>query len=161
MRLVGSPREAVGEVDDADVIVGAGHVVVSRWLVGFLGPLGAMAIGAAAGLICFWALKLKFRFGFDDSLDVIAVHVVGSIIGLLLVGVLADSAVTDSVAGWDQLGRQALSIVIAFSFSFSFVVSYALVKAIDVTMGIRVSEDEERAGLDITLHEEQSYVFGE
>ena len=89
----------------------------------------------------------------------IAVHVVGSIIGLLLVGVLADSAVTDLVAGWDQLGRQALSIVIAFS--FSFVVSYALVKAIDVTMGIRVTEDEERAGLDITLHEEQSYVFGE
>ncbi|MBT5775616.1 MAG: ammonium transporter, partial [Dehalococcoidia bacterium] len=126
---------------------------------GFVGPLGAIAIGAAAGLICFWALKLKFRFGFDDSLDVIAVHVVGSIIGLLLVGVLADSAVTDLVAGWDQLGRQALSIVIAFS--FSFVVSYALVKAIDVTMGIRVTEDEERAGLDITLHEEQSYVFGE
>ena len=128
---------------------------------GFVGPLGAIAIGAAAGLICFWALKLKFRFGFDDSLDVIAVHVVGSIIGLLLGGVLADSAVTDRVAGWDQLGRQALSIVIAFSFSFSFVVSYALVKAIDVTMGIRVTEDEERAGLDITLHEEQSYVFGE
>lgn len=125
----------------------------------FVGPLGAMVIGASAGVLCFWALQLKFRFNFDDSLDVIAVHVVGSVVGLLLLGVLADSAVTDLVAGVDQVGRQALSIVIAFS--FSFVVSYALIKAIDVTMGIRVSEDEELSGLDLTLHEEQSYVFGE
>jgi len=125
----------------------------------FVGPLGAIVIGAAAGLVCYWALQLKFRFNFDDSLDVIAVHLVGSILGLLLLGVLADSAVTDLEAGVAQVGRQALSIVI--SFVFSLVVSYALVKAIDVTMGIRVSQNEELSRLDLTLHEEQSYVFGE
>ena len=126
---------------------------------GFVGPMGAVVIGVAAGVICYLALQIKFRFNFDDSLDVIAVHLVGGIIGALLLGVLAQEAVGGVAGSAEQLGRQALSIAVAFG--YSFVVSYALARILDATMAIRVSEDEERRGLDVTLHDEQGYVLAE
>ena len=128
---------------------------------GFVGPMGAMAIGAAAGLICFAALRLKFMFNFDDSLDVIAVHLVGGIIGALLTGLLAEEIYNGGIlsGSLEQLGRQALSVVIALV--YSFVVTFILAKALDMTMGLRVSEMDERGGLDLALHEEQSYVLSE
>src|SRR5690606_15700534 len=118
---------------------------------------GAIVIGIAAGLICFWALRLKFMFGFDDSLDVVAVHMVGGIIGALLIGVLAQENIGGVAASAEQLGRQALSVVIAIV--YSFVLSFILAKIIDVVIGLRVSEEDERGGLDLALHDEQSYAL--
>jgi ammonium transporter, Amt family len=124
---------------------------------GFVTPLSAIIIGIAAGAICFYALQLKFRFNFDDSLDVVAVHLVGGIIGALLLGILADEMIGGVAGSAEQLLRQAASVGVALV--FSFIVSYVLAKAIDVTIGLRVSEADEQQGLDLALHEEQSYVF--
>ena len=130
---------------------------------GFVSPIWALVIGAAAGLICFLALQIKFRYGFDDSLDVVAVHMVGGIVGALLLGLFAEAAIggTDGAffGNVEQLLRQAISIVVALV--FSFVVTYLIAVIIDRTMGLRVSEDEERRGLDVALHEEQGYVLTE
>ena len=130
---------------------------------GFVSPLWALVIGAAAGVICFLALQIKFRYGFDDSLDVVAVHMIGGIVGALLLGLFAEAAIggTDGAffGNAEQLLRQAISIVVALV--FSFVVTYVIAVIIDRTMGLRVSEDEERRGLDVSLHEEQGYVLTE
>jgi Amt family ammonium transporter len=126
---------------------------------GFVNPMGAVIIGLAAGVICYLALQIKFRFNFDDSLDVIAVHLVGGILGALLLGILADEAIGGVAGGAEQLGRQAISVVVAFA--YSFVLSYALARILDATMGIRVNEEQERRGLDLTLHDEQGYVLAE
>ncbi len=130
---------------------------------GFVSPLSAVVIGIAAGAICFYALQLKFQFNFDDSLDVVAVHLVGGIIGALLLGFLAE----DRIGGVDglffgnarQLWNQFASVIIAIA--YSGVVSYLLARAIDATIGLRVTEEEERQGLDLALHEEQGYVLAD
>ncbi len=130
---------------------------------GFVSPLWAIVIGIAAGVICFSALQLKFRFNFDDSLDVVAVHLVGGIVGALLLGLFAE----ELIGGVDglifgnplQLLQQFAAVAIAFGYSFG--VTYALAFILDRTIGIRVSEQEERQGLDLALHNEQSWVFTE
>jgi ammonium transporter, Amt family len=126
---------------------------------GFVGPLGALFIGIAAGAVCFAALRLKFRFNFDDSLDVVAVHMIGGIIGALLLGVLAEQAIGGVSASLEQLGRQALSVIVAVA--YSFVLSLLIAKAIDATIGLRASETDERGGLDLALHDEQAYAQAE
>ena len=138
----------------------AGRVAITP-AAGCVSPLSAVVIGIAAGAICFYALQLKFRFNFDDSLDVVAVHLVGGIVGALLLGLLAEARIGGVDGAFfgnaGQFLRQLASVGVAMV--FSFVVSYILARAIDATIGLRVTEDEERQGLDITLHEEQSYVF--
>ena len=124
---------------------------------GFVTPMSAIIIGIVAGAVCFYALQLKFRFNFDDSLDVVAVHLVGGIVGALLLGILADEMIGGVAGSAEQLLRQAASVGVALV--FSFVVSYVLAKAIDVTIGLRVSESDEQQGLDLALHEEQAYIF--
>ncbi len=127
---------------------------------GFVNLMGAVIIGLAAGLICFFALRLKTMFKFDDSLDVIAVHLVGGILGALLLGILADADVNPlATGGMEQFTRQAISVAIAFT--YSFVVTFIIAKVLDMVMGIRVTETEEREGLDLSLHEEQAYVMAE
>ncbi len=130
---------------------------------GFVSPLWALVIGVAAGLICYFALQIKFRFGFDDSLDVVAVHLVGGIVGALLLGLFAEASIggVDGLffGNAELLWRQAASVVIALAFSFAL--SWALAFAIDRTMGLRVAEEEELRGLDIALHEEQGYLLTE
>jgi len=126
---------------------------------GFVDPLGALVIGAVTGPVCFWALRLKFRFNFDDSLDVVAVHLVGGIIGSLLVGILAVEAYGGAVGSVELLGRQALSVVVAMAYSFG--VTFVIAKVLDIVIGLRVTEEIERNGLDLGLHEEQSYVMVE
>ena len=130
----------------------------------FVEPLGAVAIGVAAGAACACAVGLKYRLGFDDSLDVVGVHLVGGVVGSLLVGLFATEVVTGGVngllygGGFAQLGRQALAVVTVAV--YSFVVSYLLGRAIDATMGFRVTEDDETAGVDLALHAETAYELG-
>ncbi|MBI0384448.1 ammonium transporter, partial [Streptomyces albiflaviniger] len=112
---------------------------------------GAIVIGLVAGVVCSWAVSLKYKLGYDDSLDVVGVHLVGGLIGTLLVGVLA----TDGVGGMTQLGKQALG---AFTVLFySFAVSWILAKLIHVTIGFRASEDDELGGVDQAFHAETAY----
>jgi Amt family ammonium transporter len=122
---------------------------------GFVDPLGALVIGAVAGVVCFYALRLKAIFKFDDSLDVVAVHLVGGIIGSVLLGVLA----VDGVAGGSQLVKQVISVVIAIVWSGGMTAILALL--INKFIGLRVTEDEERQGLDLSLHNEQGYLLTE
>ncbi|MCL7381850.1 ammonium transporter [Streptomyces sp. 35G-GA-8] len=116
-------------------------------------PFGALLIGVVAGAVCSWAVSLKFKLGYDDSLDVVGVHLVGGVIGTLLVGVLA----TGGVGGLSQLGKQAVG---AFAvMAYSFVVSWILAKIVDVTIGFRASEDDETSGVDMAYHAESAYDF--
>jgi Amt family ammonium transporter len=128
---------------------------------GFVNPMAAVAIGLIAGVVCFLCCQLKFRFGFDDSLDVIAVHLVGGITGSLLLGVFANEAFGGllSGAGASLLGKQALAV--AATIVYSGVVSFILAKIIDKTIGLRVSEDDEASGLDLSQHAESAYAAGE
>ncbi len=126
---------------------------------GFVTPMGALIIGVAAGAICYLALQIKFAFNFDDSLDVIAVHLVGGILGSLLLGFLASEQINTVAGGVDQFIKQLESVVIALVYSFGL--SYILAMAIKMTIGLRVTEEEERRGLDITLHDEQAYALAE
>ncbi|MBB5116719.1 Amt family ammonium transporter [Streptomyces eurocidicus] len=114
---------------------------------------GAVLIGLVAGSVCAWAVGIKFKLGFDDSLDVVGVHLVGGVIGTLLVGLLA----TDGVGGLTQLGRQATG---AFAvMAYSFVASWLLAKLVDRTIGLRAAEDDELAGIDQAFHAETAYDF--
>jgi Amt family ammonium transporter len=115
--------------------------------------MGALAIGVVAGAVCSWAVSLKYKLGFDDSLDVVGVHLVGGVIGTLLVGFLA----VDGVGGVTQFGKQALG---AFSvMAFSFVVSWLLARLVQATIGFRADPDDEAAGVDQAFHAETAYDF--
>ncbi|MCF6204762.1 MAG: ammonia channel protein, partial [Methylococcaceae bacterium] len=128
---------------------------------GFVGPLGALAIGATAGVVCFYATQyLKRSLKIDDSLDVFPVPGVGGITGSLLTGVFAASSfgglgLAEGVSIADQVGVQALAIVVTICWSAIF--SYIILKIIDLLIGLRVTEEEEVVGLDIVLHEETGY----
>tara|TARA_Y100000817_G_scaffold63618_1_gene47777 strand:- start:312 stop:1472 length:1161 start_codon:yes stop_codon:yes gene_type:complete len=122
---------------------------------GFVDPFGALIIGLAAGAICFYALKIKSTFNFDDSLDVVAVHLVGGVVGSLLVGILA----VDGVGGGEQFGIQLISVLIAIV--FTGVLTFVIATIIDRTIGLRAAEDDEQQGLDLRLHNEQGYVLTE
>jgi Amt family ammonium transporter len=126
-------------------------------------PLWAIVIGIAAGVICFSALQIKFRFNFDDSLDVVAVHLVGGIVGALLLGLFAEEVIggVDGLIFGNALQFLQQLAAVAIAFGYSFGVTYALAFILDRTMGIRVSEEEERQGLDLALHDEQSWVLAE
>ncbi|HEY8820111.1 MAG TPA: ammonium transporter [Dehalococcoidia bacterium] len=134
---------------------------------GFVSPLPAMAIGAVAGAVCFLAVGLKFRFNFDDSLDVVGVHLVGGILGSVLLGVFAERAINPDQLSTNGLlfggaaffGKQVIAVLAVLA--FSFVVSFILAKAVDMIMGLRVPDEVETSGLDISLHEERAYVFAE
>ncbi|WP_423371647.1 ammonium transporter [Burkholderia sp. LMG 32019] len=117
---------------------------------GFVGVTGALVIGIAAGVVCFWsATWLKSKLGYDDSLDAFGVHGVGGILGALLTGVFA----VKDIGGADgSLLLQAKGVLITLV--YSGVLSFVLLKVIDMTMGLRVSEEEEREGLDVILHGE-------
>ncbi|MFD4988829.1 ammonium transporter [Streptomyces sp. NPDC058374] len=114
---------------------------------------GAILIGLVAGALCSWAVSLKYKLGYDDSLDVVGVHLVGGVIGTLLVGVLA----VDGVGGLGQLGKQAIGAFATMAFSFT--VSWLLAKFVDVTIGFRAPEDDEVGGVDQAYHAESAYDF--
>ncbi|HYY78585.1 MAG TPA: ammonium transporter [Actinomycetes bacterium] len=133
---------------------------------GYVGPMGAVAIGLAAGVVCALAVGIKFRLGYDDALDVVGVHAVGGMLGALLIGVFATTAVNSaggdgllSGGGLALLGKQAVAVVTTIAFSFTL--SFLLLKLVDRVVGLRVSEEEELSGLDLSQHEEAGYAFGE
>jgi Amt family ammonium transporter len=128
---------------------------------GSVGPQGALYIGLAAGIGCFYAATtLKRAMGYDDSLDVFGVHAVGGIIGAVLTGVFTAEAfggtgLADGIG--PQLWIQIKSVL--FTIIYTGVLSAAILKALDVTMGLRVSEEEEQEGLDTSAHDERGYIF--
>jgi Amt family ammonium transporter len=127
-------------------------------------PLGALALGLVAGILCALAVGLKYRFGFDDSLDVVGVHLVGGLVGTLLIGLLATSEAPAGVdglfygGGAGQLWSQTFAAVAVMV--FSFIAAYVIGKIIAMTMGFRVEADDEVAGVDTTIHAEVGYEFG-
>jgi len=128
---------------------------------GFVNPMASVAIGLIAGVVCFLAVQLKFKFGFDDSLDVIAVHLVGGITGSVLLGIFANEAFGGLLAGEGAglLGKQFIAV--GATLAYSGVMSFILAKIIDKTIGLRVTDDEEASGLDLSQHAESAYAAGE
>jgi ammonium transporter, Amt family len=128
---------------------------------GFVGPVSAILIGALAGAVCYGGILLKAKAGYDDSLDVVGIHGVGGTWGALATGLFATTAVNE--AGADglffgnpgQLGIQVVSVLATMV--FAFVMTFVILKIIDKAVGLRVSEEEEQRGLDISLHDEKGY----
>ena len=126
---------------------------------GYVGPVGALAIGLAAGVLCYWgANSLKRLVGYDDSLDVFGVHGIGGIVGVLLTGVFASSALGGAVEDLNignQLWLQAVGSVTTLVYSGAL--TFILVKVGDSMIGIRVTAEEEGTGLDLALHDERGF----
>jgi Amt family ammonium transporter len=130
---------------------------------GFVTPLSAILIGGIAGMLCFYAVVMKHRWGYDDALDVVGVHGVGGTWGALATGVFASKAV--NAAGRDgllfgdagTLGIQILAVVATWV--FAAVVTWLLLKGLDATLGLRVSLEEEQMGLDLSQHNEAGYTL--
>jgi Amt family ammonium transporter len=130
---------------------------------GSVSPLGAIAVGVIAGVACAAAVGLKYKFGYDDSLDVVGVHMVGGIVGSLLIGFFATGGVGQTAkgvfygGGFDQLWKQFLGVGVVLA--YSLVASAILAKLIDLVIGFTVSEDTEVAGIDQAEHAETGYDF--
>ena len=128
---------------------------------GTAGPMGALLIGLAAGVICFLAsTKLKRALGYDDSLDVFGVHAVGGIIGAILTGLCADASLggkglAEGVTVGAQLWIQTKGVL--FTLVYTAILSYVILKIVDVVVGLRVTDEQETEGLDIALHDERGY----
>ncbi len=128
---------------------------------GFVGPLPSIVIGVGAGLFCYLAVLFKAKGGYDDALDVVGIHGVGGIWGALATGLFASKAI--NAAGADglffgnsaQLGIQAVAVLVSVAFAFGG--TFVILKLVDGFMGIRVSEEQERMGLDLSQHEERAY----
>ncbi|MGH2705574.1 MAG: ammonium transporter [Actinomycetota bacterium] len=132
---------------------------------GYVEPWAAVVIGLAAGIVCYGAVALKPKLGYDDSLDVVGVHAVGGMVGALLTGIFATTAINE--AGADgllygnaaQFGKQVIAV--GATIVFSFVATMIILKVVDVIVGLRVTQDDEYTGLDLTQHAETGYAFGE
>jgi ammonium transporter, Amt family len=128
---------------------------------GFVGPMGAMVLGALSGMICLWACTgLKSMFGYDDSLDVFGVHAVGGAFGSIATGVFMSAGLggvgyAEGVSMGEQVVRQIIGTLTALA--WSGVGSLIIYKVIDATIGLRVTEDQEREGLDVSEHGEMAY----
>ena len=126
-------------------------------------PIGAIIVGAVAGVLCALAVGLKFRFGYDDSLDVVGVHLVGGLVGTIIIGFLATADAPAGVdglfygGGVDQLWRQIVGAVAVLA--FSFILTLVIGTVIQKTMGFRITEEEEVTGIDNVEHAESGYDF--
>ena len=129
---------------------------------GSVGPMGALAIGAAAGVGCYWAAtSLKRALGYDDSLDVFGVHAVGGIIGAMLTGVFSAVSLGGSGLAHDTISEQLIAqgLGVGVTIIYTAVVSFIILKAIDALIGLRVDEDSETEGLDVSQHDERGYIL--
>ncbi len=131
---------------------------------GFVGGLSPLVIGSVAGGACYLAIQMKTRLGYDDSLDVVGVHLVGGVVGSILLGFFSDKGVNalgaDGVffGGTDLLVNQVIAVLATIVFSGS--VSLVLAKVIDALVGLRITPDEEDQGMDTSLHAETAYALG-
>ncbi len=127
-------------------------------------PLGAIAVGAISSVLCSLAVGLKYKLGYDDSLDVVGVHLVGGLSGSLLVGLFATAAAPAGVdgllygGGGGQLVKQAIACGAVLA--YSFILTLIIAKLIDVTMGFRISQEAEITGIDLAVHAETAYEIG-
>ncbi len=125
---------------------------------GALSPLGSILLGVITGALCAFAVGLKYKLGYDDSLDVVGVHLVGGLVGTVLIGFLAVDGVGLFYGGdATQLGKQVLAAVVVLA--YSFVLTYVIGKVIDLTMGFRLDEEHEVTGIDQVEHLESAYDF--
>ena len=128
---------------------------------GFVSPLSAVVIGGVAGIVCFYAIVMKHRFGYDDALDVVGVHGVGGTWGALATGLFASTVVNKDgrngllLGDARTLGIQLVAVVATWI--FAIVATFILLKILDATMGLRVSKEEEEMGLDLSQHNEAGY----
>ena len=128
---------------------------------GFVGPMSAAIIGFVAGVVCYFAVLAKNRFGYDDSLDVVGIHGAGGVIGLISAGLFASIAVNPNGANGlffgnpSQLGIQCITILVTII--YTFVLSYVLLLVVDKLFGLRVPEGDEISGLDLSQHDETAY----
>lgn len=135
----------------------AGLVVVTP-AAGHVRPGWALVMGALASVVCYWAVQLKHRFNYDDSLDAFGVHGVGGILGALLTGVFCFSPVQGVLSGdFTQLGKQALGVGVAIVFAGG--ATFLIASVLKATMGLRATEQEERDGQDLHVHGERGYHF--
>ncbi|EKX67926.1 ammonium transporter [Streptomyces ipomoeae 91-03] len=131
---------------------------------GSVSLFGALVIGLTAGVVCSYAVSWKFKLNYDDSLDVVGVHLVGGIIGTVLIGVFAVESMTGGAeglahgGGLAQLGKQLVAVVAVGA--YAFLVTYGTAKLIDRAMGFRADEEHEHTGLDLTVHAETAYDHG-
>jgi len=132
---------------------------------GFVTPMASLAIGAIAGIVCALAVRLKFKLKYDDSLDVLGVHGVGGLIGMVLLGLFATKSINPNGAdglfaggGFKFLGLEVLAAGVTVVFAFC--ATWVIAKVIDMTMGLRVSHEQEFTGLDLTQHAESAYSLG-
>ena len=131
----------------------------------FVAPWAAVVIGLLAGIICALAVGLKYRFGFDDALDVVGVHLVGGIVGCLSIGFFGSKAV-NSVGidglfyggGWTLLGKQSLGVALVAGYSFFVTLIVGFI--IEKTIGFRVRVEDEQSGVDLSEHAESAYEMG-
>jgi Amt family ammonium transporter len=127
-------------------------------------PVGAILVGAIAGVLCALAIGLKYKFGYDDSLDVVGVHLVGGLWGTLSVGFFATAEAPAGVdglfygGGVDQLWRQAVGALAVLV--YSFVLTLAIGFLLEKTIGFRINTDDEATGVDSTEHAETAYDLG-
>jgi ammonium transporter, Amt family len=130
---------------------------------GFVGPMSSIILGLIAGAVCYGAVLLKSRLGYDDSLDVVGVHGAGGITGALLTGLFASVAVNAAGAnglffgGAEQFGKQLIAVLATLV--YSFVGSYVLLRIVDAVAGLRVDDEDESVGLDISQHTETGYAL--
>lgn len=122
----------------------------------YLDPVWALLLGLIVGVVCALAIELKFILGFDDSLDVVGIHLVGGIVGTLFIGLFGQNVGLFLGFGWDQLGKQALGVVVVMF--YAFLISYALGWIIQKTIGFRVTSTDEIAGVDLVQHGETGYA---
>lgn len=151
-----------GKPSALGIVTGAvGGLVAITPASGFVGPMGALAIGASAGVVCFFgATTLKKMGGYDDSLDAFGVHGIGGILGAILTGVfvsadLGGSGLAEGVTMGHQVWVQTVSVVATIV--YCGIVSFVLLKIVDVLIGLRVDEEEETMGLDLAQHGERGY----
>jgi Amt family ammonium transporter len=128
---------------------------------GFVGPMGALVIGIASGFLCYiTVVKVKRSMGYDDSLDVFGVHGIGGIVGAILTGVFIDAGLggvglDDGVSMGSQVFKQIVGV--GTTIVYCGIVSFIILKVVDVVIGLRVSDEQEQEGLDLVLHDEQGY----
>jgi len=131
---------------------------------GTVKTLGAAVVGLVAGVVCSYAILVKFKLNYDDSLDVVGVHFVGGVVGVFLMGLLATAVMTGGPkglfygGGLGQLGKQSLAMVVVAVYAFA--VSFILGKVIDRVMGFRLSAADEKSGIDLSEHAETAYPEG-